>query len=179
MRISLSSLSVCTSASSCSRSSSITSPGSSARIRTSARRPESMLTSPVNSPGPCSATSVSVVPGRPHNLRLTFRHHEERHDMRARFHQHFATLHATHRPCGQMRAICAAVSVGKICSRREAVSGGVTSLIISTHSSCVSDFLRPICETSVTSDRGCKPGLQSIQECPCVDCTSWGRRSFS
>ena len=48
MMISPSSLSVCTSVSRFSRESSMTSPGSMTRMRTSARRPESMVTSPVN-----------------------------------------------------------------------------------------------------------------------------------
>ena len=62
MKISLSSVSVCTSDSMLSRSSSMTSPGSATRARTSERRPESMLTSPVNWPGPWTVTSVSVAP---------------------------------------------------------------------------------------------------------------------
>jgi hypothetical protein len=59
MRISPSSASVCTSACTLSRFISITSAGSPARIRNSERRPDSMLTSPLNWPGPCTATRDS------------------------------------------------------------------------------------------------------------------------
>ena len=60
--ISPSSASVCTKASRCCRSSSITSPAMAARNRKSARRPDSVLTSPVNCPGAWTVTRVSSAP---------------------------------------------------------------------------------------------------------------------
>ena len=63
----------------------------------SVRRPESMLTSPVNSPGPWTVMSVS--PRRwPDDLDLTCGHHEERHDVVAGLDQHLSALDLAHAP---------------------------------------------------------------------------------
>src|SRR5437588_10732996 len=59
MMISLSSESVCTNARSCSRSTSMASVASTARPRASDGRPDSMFTSPVNAPGPCTTIGRS------------------------------------------------------------------------------------------------------------------------
>ena len=79
MRISLSSLSVCTSASRLLAIELDHLAGSIARARTSARRPESMFTSPVNSPGPWTVTTVVHRAGRPDDLHAARRDDEERH----------------------------------------------------------------------------------------------------
>ena len=60
MKMSLNSVSVWISPNNCSRSSSITSPGSLTRVRASARRPVSMVPSPVNCPARCVTISASV-----------------------------------------------------------------------------------------------------------------------
>src|SRR5579863_3158131 len=118
MRMSLSSLSVCTSVSSSSRPISITSDASTARKVTKPRRPESMLTSPLNCPAPSTATSSSPAANR----RTT--------SMRpAVTTKNCAILSPASRstspgstrracPCAARRAICGAVSVGNICSAR-------------------------------------------------------------
>jgi hypothetical protein len=62
IRMSLSSLSVCTIAMIWGRSTSITSPASFARVRARPRRPERMDISPVNDPTPCTTMISSTSP---------------------------------------------------------------------------------------------------------------------
>ena len=66
------------------------------RDRTSLRRPESMVTSPVNCPGRWTATSVSVAPDGRTMLDLTCRDDEERHDLIPRLDEHLARLDLAH-----------------------------------------------------------------------------------
>ena len=113
MRISPSSASVCTSASRCARVSSIASPARDAIDRVSERRPESMLTSPVNCPGPTIAIRPLAAPGRTISI-SPFRHDEERDHRSAGFAQHLAGFHAAPGPTlGETRDL-RVVSLGNI-----------------------------------------------------------------
>ena len=123
IRISLSSLSACTSASICSRLSSISSPGWLARMRTSDRRPDIMLTSPVNWPGPCLVTRISVRPeGCTISSSPAFTTKNGTPESPCSTSTSAGRICRT-RPCAEMRAICAEVSVGNMCSTREPIGG--------------------------------------------------------
>ena len=131
IRISPSSASLCTKASMCCRSSSITLPGFVARTRKRVRRPESVPTSPVNWPDPCTVTRVSTAPqGRTisSSPETTTKNGTA---LSPCSYEHFATLHRTHvRPRGVIRRICAGVNFGNICSIWALVSGSPSGCIV-------------------------------------------------
>ena len=139
IRISLSSASVCTSASSCSRSSSIDlAVLAGARRANSARRPESMLISPVNCPGPCDGDQrLRAVGDRRTTSTAPRDDDEERHAPASPASTSTSPARiGRRRPCAATRAICAAVSVGNTWSARapdRQRQGGLSGMLHLTH----------------------------------------------
>src|SRR6185295_18542051 len=125
--------SVWTSAWSCSRSSSMTSPGSLTRTWTSAGRPESMLISPLNWPGWWTTTSVSVDPKVRTISIWPFTTTKNGTETAPASTSTSPRSIGRARPCVATRSIWAGVSAGNICSAREgstpAGTGGVGSVM--------------------------------------------------
>ena len=123
IKISPISTSLCTKAIMCCRSSSITLPGLVTRARKRARRPESILTSPVNSPEPCTVISVSTAP---HGRTISISPESTTKDGQLLSPCSTSTSPiciSRMYPRAAMRLICASVNFGNMCSTRALVTG--------------------------------------------------------
>ena len=74
--------------------------------------------------GPWRATSVSPAPDGRDDLDLAGGDHEERHDVLAGLDEHLAPLDRARRPCAATRAICAGVRIGNTWSARAVADSG-------------------------------------------------------
>src|SRR5438105_3433273 len=146
--ISLISASVCTRPSSCSRVNRITSPGSVTRARINERRARIMLASPVNWPGPWTATSVSPrLDGRMISISPALTTKNGTIGSPASMSTSPRAIGRT-TPCVAIRAIWTGVRVGNMSASCEALTGGVkrtgaaTDVHSGAHDGCVDDVLR-------------------------------------